>query len=187
MFFAYLIGSFVVCFFIEKKKQQTLPLPKLAFCKKYIEFYSLNRHKLFVGEVKLMILDNVAYLKQGKKVVVFKNVCKVQTSKGYFYFSGLGNIKIMVNCEHFFRFFNLDIASPKFDLCKLKEEAKLEIVNNLFNLNSCKLTKRYIYLITNILRICINDYKLEIKQNSYNLPFKLKYKINGCVKTIVVN
>jgi len=185
--FAYSVSTFSVFLFLYLKAFHTLPLPHLCLTKGGLSFYSTKRHKLKVGDIKIMQLDNVCYLKSANKTVILKNVTKTQLKKGYVYFTSLGEVKVLFNCKLFYKYFNVDICSPKFDLTPLRLEALNEIANNLFSLNNCKKTKRYIFIISKILNIKLEENKIKIKQNKYFLPFKLTYKAKNIVKEVKIN
>lgn len=167
------------------KFNATKPFFNLKLTKCGVSFCSTNRHKIKTGEVKILIVENVAYLKQNNKTIILKNVENVELKKDYVYFTALGNCKIIFSAP-FYRYFNIKIEAENFNLEKLKREALNEILNNLFNLKNCAKLKEYLKIVTQILNIKITNNKILVEKNKYNLNFKIIYKLNNITRTINV-
>ncbi len=187
MIFAYFFAIFLIFFIKSKLKFITKALPNLKMTKSGITFYSTNRHKIFVGEVKILEIGGIVYLKNNKKMVVFINICDYFIKEDYFYFKSLGEVKIIFKCKSIFSFFNIKITSNQFDFKALKQQALNQVVNNLFNLENCNLVKRYISAIKNILNIDITEKSITVKPNKYLLKFSLTYRVKNVIKTVNFN
>ncbi len=190
MFFivsTYFIALVLIFLVIYKLKNKTHPLPNLVLTKCGLIFNSYKRHKIFVGDVKLMQIENCVYLKKGVNTIAIKNVNSICLNNGYLYFNALGKVKILFNCKSYYRLFNINIKSAQFDLYSLKQQALIQLVNNLFDVNNCTLVKRYINAVKSILNISADSNKLEVKQNKYLLPFTITYKIKNTLKVVNIN
>ena len=185
-----LIFYFLTIFFLlicaSKNKIKTKPFPKLKMNKNGIFFTSKFKHKVKIENLKVMLLDDCVYLKNDNTFIIIKNVFSAFKLNNYLYFNAMGEVKIIFKTEEFFRYFNLVIKSNKFNLNKLKQEALKDILNNLTNIKNSKILNKYINFIKNVLKIDINNKKIEIKPNIYNLPFTVFYKINNKVTRVVV-
>ena len=105
-------------------------------------------------------------------------------NRNYLYFTALGDVKIIFNTKSFYKYFNIEIKSPIFDLEELKQNAIDEMLNNLFNLNKCNKLKEYLKVVIKILNIHITNDKILVKKNNFNLTFTLIYKLNNTIKII---
>jgi len=184
--FFYFFTIFFVNFLINKFKLKTKPLPKLKINKNGIFFTSYLNHKIKINFFKILIIDNVVYLKQNNNFILIKNVANVFTSNNYLYFKGLGEVKIMFNAEEFYRYFNIVIKCNKFNINKLKQNALMDILNNVFNLKNSKILKKYVNFIKNVLKININNKKISIKPNNFNFSYTLYYVVNNKIKQVEV-
>lgn len=180
----YVLTTIIVMLTLNLKKYATKPLPKLKLGKYGIVFYSLSRHKIWVGEVKILQIENNIYLKCNKKVVVVKNVKDVFLRRGYFYFTALGRVKIVFNAKSFYRYFNIEILSNQFDLTAAKAAALNQLANNLFCLQQCQKLKEYLHVVIKILAVRITEKGVYVYRNKFNLNFKLIYKINNTTKIV---
>ena len=161
------------------------PLPNLKVAINGIIFLSNNRHKIFVGNCRVMQINYMVYIKHDKKVIVLNNVDRVIYKKGYIFFRALGRVKIIFNTRAFYKYFNIKVTSEMFDLTEIKNDALMSIMENIFNPNSKEL-RRYLNLLINILKIKITDKSISVKKNNYNLKFELKYIVRDKLKTINV-
>jgi len=184
--FSYILTIFLVFFLIKKNKFKTKPFPKLKINKNGIIFYSNLKHKIKVENVKLLILENTAYLKKGKEIVIIHNIENVFIKSDYLYFKANGNVKILFNAQGFYRYFNIIIESKKFSLNRLKYLALVDVLNNIFNIKNSKILKKYLNIVKNILKIDINNKKIKINPNNFNLPFTLIYKTNHQITKVNV-
>ena len=184
--FAYILTTFLVFFIIKKNKYKTKPFPKLKINKNGIIFYSNFKHKIKIGDAKLLIIENTAYLKKVNKVLTIHNVEDVFIKDNYLYFKANGNVKILFNTIDFYRYFNIIIQSEKFNINKLKQLALIDILNNVFNIKNSKIFKKYLNIVKNILKININNKKIEIKPNNFNLSYTVIYKTNNQITKVNV-
>lgn len=188
MFYAIICYILTIIAIIVAKKikfNATKPFFNLKITKSGVSFCSTNRHKIKTGQVKILMVENVAYLKQNNKTIVINNVANVSLKKDYLFFNALGNVKINFNAP-FYRYFNIKIEAENFNLENLKREALNEILNNLFNLKNCTKLKEYLKIVTQILNIKITDKKVLVERNKYNLEFKIIYKLNNITRVINV-
>ena len=181
---AYTIGLIVFSSALTIKKYSTKPIPPMKLTKYGLIFFSHAHHKIKVGEVKLLQVDNVIYLKSKRKTVVLKNVNDVFLKRGYLYFTAQGVVKIIFNAKSYYKYFNIDIKSSLFDLSTIKNNALNEMLDNLFNLSACGELKRYLKIVIDILNIKITNDKVIVKRNKFNLTFQLIYKLNNVVKKV---
>ena len=177
----------IISIIVAKKLKfnATKPFFNLKLTKSGVSFCSTNRHKIKTGTVKILMIENVAYLKQNNKTIILKNVQDVELKKNYVFFTALGNCKIIFSAP-FYRYFNIKIEAENFDLENLKREALNEMINNLFNLKNCIKLKEYLKIVTQILNIKITNSKIFVERNKYNLEFKITYKLNNITRTINV-
>ncbi|MBQ8614985.1 MAG: hypothetical protein IJ415_00220, partial [Clostridia bacterium] len=152
-----------------------------------IIFNSFLCHRIKIDNFKTIQLGTKVYIKTNSKLVTISNVDKVFKHENYLYFTALGKVKILFNCDEIYKYFNIEITSKKFSIEELKQEAIYDLINNNFEINFCKILKRYIKIIENVLNIHIFQEKLVIKQNKFQFPFELKYKLNNRIKHISIN
>ncbi len=183
-FFAYIVGLFLLFFTKKLTNFITKPIKNAKVNKYGISFLSKSRHKIKLKEAKILELENAIYLKQNERTIVIKNVTKPLKTKNYLYFTAMGEVKIIFNTKSFYKYFNIEIKSPTFDLTELKNAAINEMLNNLFNLNNCNELKHYLKIVIEILNIRITDNKVTVKKNDFNLTFTLIYKLNNTIKKI---
>ena len=181
---SYIFGFFLQFFARKMKNFITKPIKNVEVNKNGISFLSTSRHKLKVGDAKLLELKNAIYLKQNAKTIVIKNANMAIKTKNYLYFTALGDVKIIFNTKGFYKYFNIKIKSSSFDLEELKQNAIDEMLNNLFNLNNCSKLKEYLKIVVKILNIHITNDKIFVKRNDFNLTFTLIYKLNNTIKII---
>ena len=181
---SYIFGFCLQFFFRKMKNFITKPIKNVEVNKNGISFLSTSRHKLKVGDAKLLELKNAIYLKQNAKTIVIKNANRAIKTKNYLYFTALGDVKIIFNTKSFYKYFNIKIKSSSFDLEELKQNAIDEMLNNLFNLNNCSKLKEYLKIVVKILNIHITNDKIFVKRNDFNLTFTLIYKLNNTIKII---
>ncbi len=175
-----------ILFIIAKncKNYATKLIPEMKICKHGITFFSYCRHKIRVEQTKILILNNNVFLKQNNNTIEIKNVKNVILKKNYIYFSALGNVEVLFNAEPIYRYFNIKILSNDFSLEELKQQALLDIINNLFNLDNCSKLRQYLKIVIKILNISITNNRITVKKNNFNLKFTLIYKINNTIKKI---
>ncbi len=183
----YFLGLLLVIVFKNRSLFHAMPYPKLKLCKYGLKFNSTKRHRIYVGECKIMQLNNQVYLKKSGRVVVLKNVDKIATKCGYLYFTALGEVRIIFNAKQFYKYFNLKIISKNFDLEKIKDSALISLTDYIFNPERSEKLSRYLNILINILKIKIIDGRLSIKRNKFNLKYQLKYVRRNRIMTINVS
>ncbi len=183
---SYILTSIAMIFVCRYKNTLTKPITNMRLNKYGLTFVSHARHKIKVGDAKIMQVDSTIYIKR-EKTIVLKNVDRVVLTGDWLYFTGLGEVKIIFNCKKFYRYFNVKITSSKFDLEPIKQQAMQQILDNLFNLNACDKVKRYIFILTEVLKITLSATRVEVKQNDFYIPFTLTYKANHKLKHLQVN
>lgn len=179
----------ISCMFliIHHIKNRTFPLPKIdVFCGG-LKFVSFKRHKIFVGNVKLLKVDECIYLKQRDKIIKISNVKNATIKDGYLSFNANGEVKVSLKNNKWFRYLQMDICSSKFELGELKQNAIAELMNNLFDRPNCIQLKRYIRFLRGVLKIDFSCGQLKVKQNLYHLPFEIKYEMLGKQKCVRFN
>lgn len=179
----YFMGIIIVIFFVNRISFIAQPIYGLKLSKNGLKFYSKKRHRIYVGECRIMQIKDRIYIKRDKKIIILNNVDRVIYKKGYVYFRALGKVNIIFDARAFYKYFNIDIKSPMFDLSEIKNEALISITKNLFNTQTKEVT-RYLNLIINILKIQITDKSIAVKQNKYNLKFQIRYVARDKLKTI---
>lgn len=184
--FSYILTTILVFSLIKKGKYKTKPFPKLKITKNGVFFTSNNKHKIKVKDVRLLIIENTAYLKTNNEIATIHNIDDVFIKDNYLYFKAKGEVKILYNTNEIYRYFNIVIQSNRFNLNKLKQLALLDVLNNVFEVKKSKILKKYLYIIKNILNIDINNKRIEIKPNKFNLSFTLIYKINNKITKVKV-
>lgn len=168
-------------------KNKTFPLPKIdVFCGG-LKFVSFKRHKIFVGNVKLLGFDECIYLKHNDKIIKISNVKNATIKDGWLNFNANGEVKVNLKNTKWFRYLQMDICSSKFELSGLKQNAITELMNNLFNRPNCIQLKRYIRFLRAVLKIDFSCGQLKVKQNLYHLPFEIKYEMLGKQKYVKFN
>lgn len=177
----------IVFFLLYKIRFVYNLIPKLCMTKYGLIFHSNKRHRIRVGEVKLLILNNTVYLKRNNRTVVIKSIDRVFLKSGYLYFRALGEVKIIFNCKSFYKYFNILIKSDEFDFNEIKNRALYDMVDYLFSLNECKSLISFLNIVHRILNISINDKNVIVKKNKYNISFSLIYKVNNQLKKININ
>lgn len=185
-FFIYFFTFFSINWVLKNKKIKFYEIPELKINKNYIYFNSNKIHRIYVCKAKLMVIDKNAYIKRNNIMITINNVTDIQLVDDFLYFKSLNTTKIIFNTKNFYRYFNILIISNKFSLKKLKQKALKDVINHLFCIESCKFLKKYLNFITNILEIEINDKKILVKKNKYNLSYDLFYKVNNIVKHLKV-
>lgn len=151
-----------------------------------IVFKSVLRHKIFVGQAKIVEVNGIIYLRNGKKIIAIKNVKNVLFKNNCVYFTGCGYVHICFNCKNIFRQFNLMILSSQFDLSIYKQKALQEILTDPFALISRQNTKQYLKILKNILKIDINNGILRVSKNLYDFKYQIIYKVHNVTKKINV-
>ena len=152
-----------------------------------IFFKSFFRHRLKIGEMKYLQIATKLHIKAAKEIVTITNVDKVEKIDDYIYFTALGNVQILFDCKHVYRYFNIDIISKRFTINHLKQFALHDILNNRFDVNKSKILKKYIDIMQKVLNIHISEEKIVIKQNKFHFAYSLKYKLNNRIKQVNVN
>ena len=182
----YCLTTIIVIIAKNCKNYATKPIHAIKICKFGISFFSNSRHKIKVGQVKMLILNNNVFLKHNNKTIEIRNVKNVFIRNDFIYFSALGDVKILFNAEPIFRYFNIKILSNDFNLEELKLKALFDVLNNLFDLKNCLALKEYLNVVVKILNIKITDEKVIVGQNKFNLSFKLIYNLNNVQKIVNV-
>ena len=164
IFFAYLLTFFAFLIVLKFKNIRYKTIENAVVCKYGVVFHSKNRHRIKIFGAKILVIDKNVYLKKDKKIVVIKNVDNLFVRRDYLYFNALGEVKIIMNCKKFYKYFCVRITSDKFDLITLKQTAILDILNNIFDTYYKGSIKRPIGLkaTLNILKNYINDFRGDI-------------------------
>ena len=178
----YLIGMLIV-FLVLNFKNRSREIECLKLDKYGLIFASTKRHKLYVGDVKMLVVENNVYLKKQGKTIVIKNVCDANLKKGWIYFSSLGKVRIVFNAKKFYKYFAVRVQSESFSLNAQKHKAMHDILNNLFEIDRCKELKRYLFIMQKILKIDLET-GVKVSKNNYNLKFSLLYKFRGQLKKV---
>ena len=182
---SYILTIITIIVAKKAKGNATKPFFNLKICRNGVSFVSKNRHRIRTGTVKILVVENLAYLKRDNKTIILKNVENVIQKKDYVYFTALGNCQIIFNAP-FYRYFNIKIVAENFDLENLKSQALNDILNNLFDLKNSQKLKEYLKIVTQILNINISNNKLSVRKNKYNLNFKIIYKLNNVQRIVNV-
>ncbi len=183
---AYFVSFFCVTRFKKVKLKKT-NFPHLKMSKSGISFFSESEQTIKVGKVKLMQVKNLLYLKIENNIIIISNVKDSRIIDNNLTFKCLGNVKILFDCSKYYRYFLLEFKSHQFNLNKQKQIAILDLLNNNFDINFCKYTKKYIKIIQNVLNIHVFKEKIVIKKNKFKLSYVVSYKINNIVKRVRVN
>lgn len=186
-----LILYLVTFFFVLKIKKHAMlrfkPFPKLNLKKDGVFFASNAKHRIKICDQKYLQIGKSVYIKSKDKIVEIFNVDKVFKFEDFLYFTALGKVQIKLDLLDVYKYFNIEIFSKKFSLAEQKQSAIIELLNNNFEINLCKLLKNYIKNIKNVLNIHIFQKKIIVKQNKFHLPFILIYKTNKTIKKVYIN
>lgn len=185
--FVYLVSVTITLILLSVKQNKIFPLPVIEFKDKKICFVSHLRHKIFVGECKVLELNNKVFLKQNTKLIEIVNVAKIKQKNGWLYFNAKGNVQIDIGNKKWLRYAEMHISSNQFDLADLKQNAAKELMNNLFNIPACESLIRYLKFIKDVLKIELTDKGIKVKNNLYGLAFCLDYDFCGKQKHIIFN
>lgn len=171
----------------QKIKLNFKPFPTLKLRKDGIIFDSFSCHRIKSESNKIMQVGKKVYINIKNKLIIISNVDKVFMHENHLYFTGLGKVKILFDCIEIYRYFNIKITSKKFSIEELKQEAIIDYLNNSFDINFCEKLKRYIKILENVLNVHVFSKKIIVKQNKFQFPFVLKYKLNNTIKQININ
>lgn len=183
----YFFSFFLVNTIKNRQRTRYKEFPCLYLKKSGIVFYSKARHMLEVENVKVMQVGKNVYLKKHNNVIILNNIDNLITIQNKMYFTALGKVCVKFNCIDFYRYFNINIQSSKFDLNYLKQQAIKDLFVNLFEINTSLVFLRYLKILRRILNINFNKDKLVIRQNKLHIPFVITYKINNSKKRIYIN
>lgn len=182
--FAYFLTFFCVIKVLKNKKLKYSNFPPLKMKKGGVFFMSTNTHRIKLNNSKLFLVRDILYLKTNEKLVIFTNVKDVKIYEHYLYFTGKGEVRILFDCENFYRYFALIVSSKQFEITTLKQLAIVDLMNNGFNEKFSKITEKYIKIIEKVLNICIFKEKITVKPNKFKLSFVLTYKLNNKIKRV---
>ncbi len=185
--FVYFVTITITLIALNIKQNKTYPLPEVEFKDKKICFVSHFRHKIFVGDCKVLEMDNKVFLKQNNKLIEVKNIVNIKQKNGWLFFDAKGNVQINVGNKKWLRYVELNIYSHQFDLQTLKQNAGQELVNNLFKISDCESLIRYLKFVKYVLKIELTDKGIKVKNNLYGLTFCLDYNFYGKQKHIIFN
>jgi len=148
-----------------------------------LSFYSISRHRLKIDDASMITLNKAIYLKKDNQLVTIKNVDKSIRENGYLYFSGLGEVMIYMDMKNIYKYFNINVSTPKLDFVALKNKASQDILTNVFDMSKCRYVNSYMKLIK-MLNITFLEDKLIIKPNKFHLSYTLTYKLNNKIKKV---
>lgn len=185
-FTAYFVSIVIECVMIEKLKYRYKPFPKLKLNKFGIEFFSTQKHRIFIANNKILFIGNNVYLKTEKQVIVLDGIKNVICKNEHMYFTACGNVKIVFNCEEFYKYFNMSIKAKGLDFSSLKQTAILDLMNSNFQAEQSKKFNKFLNFIKKTLKICVNDKKISVYSNNLKISYILTYKINQKIKRINV-
>ena len=184
--FAYIITTIIVLTILRLLRFKHVEIKNAHIFKYGIIFKSTARHRLFVGDAKMLVVENNVYLKLNKKVVVIKRVANAEIKKGYVYFTSLGETKIIVNIKEIYKYFCIVVQSNAFNLQEIRAMAINEMLADVFNFKNGKAVKRYLNIVKNILKIDLQNNCVKVSRNRFNLHFSLIYKLHNKTKKINV-
>lgn len=186
-FVVYMCSIFLIFLIIAMYKVKVKPFPQLHLLKDGIYFNSTFQHKLKIDDASVMQIDNEIFLSKSGRRIVIKNATLCFIKNGYMFFKPLGNCCIGINTSRFYKYFEIIIKSKQFNLETMKQQALQDVLFNIFNINKCIKLKRFLHIVTNILKIKIINNKLNISQNKYGIPFSVEYVKNGKKKRVNIN
>ena len=186
IFFAYFLTFFAFLIVLKFKNIRYKTIENAVVNKYGVVFSSNKRHRIKIFGAKILVIDKNVYLKKDKKTVIIKNVDNLFIRRDYLYFNALGEVKIIMNCKKFYKYFCVRISSKNFDLSNLKQTAIQDLLNNIFNFTNCTKLKRYLKIMRNILKIDLDNNHVKLTKNNYNLSYTLTYILNGQKKVIHV-
>lgn len=176
-----------VLIFFEFKREKIFPLPNLKITENKIYFYSNLKHKIRVGKANMLTIKNAIYLKQNGRMIEILNIKNARVENDFLIFEGCGLVEIFRKNQKWCKYFQMDICSNVFDLSELRCQAETELMNNLFDLSSCKQFARYLRFVKQVLKIDVKGSKLIVKQNDFKLSFCLAYDFGMGKKCIKFN
>ncbi len=180
---AYFVVVIIVFLLVNKRKDRFTPFPKLKVTRFGLSFYSISRHRLKIDDASMITLNKAIYLKKDNQLVTIKNVDKSIRENGYLYFSGLGEVMIYMDMKNIYKYFNINVSTPKLDFVALKNKASQDILTNVFDMSKCRYVNSYMKLIK-MLNITFLEDKLIIKPNKFHLSYTLTYKLNNKIKKV---
>ena len=183
----YVITFCLVATLKKSFKLKYYEFPNLKLKKEGITFFSLTTHRIKIKNAKMMLIKDNLYMRTNERLIIITNITDVKVYENFLYFTAMGMVKIIFDCKDIYRFFAIKIESNSFDLSILKQNAILNLINNSFELNFSKITKKYINIIENVLNIKIFKEKIIVKPNKFKLSFKLSYKLNNQIKQVFIN
>ena len=158
----------------------------LRLKKNCISFVSNGIHRIKISNAKIMQMNNILYLNLSNRLVIISNVKDVKIYESYLYFTALGKVEILIDLKTIYKYFAIQIRSKQFDINELKQRAIIDLMNNNFDINFCKIMKRYIKIIEKVLNIVILQKKIIVKPNKFKLSFVLSYKLNNQIKRVSI-
>lgn len=185
--FSYFATIIVICKCKRTANLKFKTFPHLKMTKSGIVFCSKDEHRFKFSNVKIFQIKDVIYLKYEKKIVIISNVKDVRIYNDFVYFKANGKVKILFDCKSVYKYFSLNITSKQFDLSELKQQAMIDVINNNFQINFCKILKKYIKIIENVLNIKLFQEKIVIGPNKLKLSFVITYKLNNKIKHVYIN
>lgn len=184
--FAYFFTSLIVLLVIQIKNRKFEPIKNVKLKKYGLVFLSKNRHRIKIDDAKVLKIENNVYLKKNNRTVVIKNIERVVENKNYLYFTGLGQVKIVINCKKFYKYFCVDVTSEDFDINELKQRAIDDIIQHIFDLNECVELIRFLKIMRDVLKINLENNCVKVEKNKYNFSYILTYIVNGKKKFVRV-
>ncbi len=176
----------ITLLYCAKRRRHCNPFPTLVLDRYGISFSSHLKHRIKIGDAKVMQLDNDVYVKCGTKRMILKNVDRVYVINDYLYFNALGQCRIIFNTRRIYKYFNIQILSSRFNIESIKQEAIKDILEHMFNIKNSKKLRRFLYICQNILMINLKDNRIVVGRNKFNLKFTLAYKLRDKVKRVNV-
>ncbi len=184
--FAYFSTFFVVMALLKVKNKKFQPIKNCKLKKYGLVFSSRNKHRIKIYGAKVLKIENNVYLKLNNRTVVIKNITSAYTYKDFLYFTGLGEVKIVMNCKKFYKYFCVRVESKHFDIEELKIDAINDILEHIFDFNECKNLIRFLRVMREILKIDLGADSVKISKNKYDFAYTLTYIVKGHKKIVHV-
>ncbi len=182
----YLIGSIFIFSLRNVLRLRCEPFCDLRLTKNGIKFNSNARHRIKIGKVKIIEIENNIFIKSNNGTIAIKNVCNYFLHKEYLYFTCLGECLIRFNTSEIYKYFNIRIDSNVIDFSSLKQEALMDLVNHIENPMKSEAVRRYIKAIKT-LNITISSAGVKVSKNEYDIKYTLTYKLGNRLMHIIVD
>lgn len=184
---SYLITTAIFFIIRQKLKTKHIEINNLKIDSNGVHFFSHARHRINIGNSKIMQVGNVVYVKKEEKLITIKNVSDIYLKNDYLYFTSNGKCEICFPCGRLSKYFNIRISSHMFNVADIRQKALNSIPNNLFSINKSVELKEYLKIIKKVLNINITKKFIKVSQNQFKIPFKLEYVANNTKKVVYIN